>query len=50
MNEIGRYQGAQIHILKSIIKAASHLIQSQTKTLIFVVKDCSLDADQSILK
>lgn len=50
MNEIGRYQGGQMHILNAIIHAASFLVQSQTKTLLFVVKDCSREANQDILK
>jgi hypothetical protein len=39
-----------MQILKSIINAAGYLVQSQTKTLLFVVKDCSRDADPDILK
>ena len=50
MNEIGRYEGSQVHILKAIVNAASRLIKSQTKTIIFVVKDCTEDANQEILK
>lgn len=50
MNEIGRYQGGQLHILKAIIHAANHLVQAQAKTLIFVVKDCSRDANHAVLK
>lgn len=50
MNEIGRYDGGQVSILKTILKAASYLIKSQSKTLMFVIKDCTSDADKSILK
>ena len=50
MNEIGRYKGSQVHILKAIVNASSRLIKSQQKTIIFVVKDCSVDANKSILK
>lgn len=39
-----------MHILNAIIHAASFLVQSQTKTLLFVVKDCSREANQDILK
>ena len=50
MNEIGRYKGSQVHILKAIVNASSRLIKSQQKTIIFVVKDCSVDANKNILK
>ena len=50
MNEIGRYEGGQLHILKAIIKASNSLLKSQTKTILFVVKDCTRDADTYILK
>ena len=50
MNEIGRYQGSQISILKTIIKASSYLIKEQTKTILFVIKDYTEDADKGILK
>jgi len=50
MSEVGRYQGGQQHILKAIIGAANYLIQSQTKTLLFIVKDCSVEASHDILK
>jgi hypothetical protein len=50
MNEVGRYQGGHLHILKAIINAANYLIQSQTKTLLFIIKDCSEDASHDVLK
>lgn len=36
--------------LRTIINAAGYLLKSQTKTLLFVVKDCSRDADPDILR
>lgn len=50
MNEIGRYNGGQVSILKTILKAASSLLKSESKTLMFIVKDCTDDANKSILK
>ena len=50
MNEIGRYEGGQLHILSSIIKASNSILKSETKTILFVVKDCTRDADTYILK
>lgn len=50
MNEIGRYEGGQLHIIKAIIKASTSIIKSETKTILFVVKDCTREADTGILK
>lgn len=50
MNEIGRYEGSHTHILKSIIKVSERLISAQSKTVIFVVKDCTEDADRRVLR
>lgn len=50
MNEVGRYEGSHSHILKSIIKVSERLISSQQKKVIFVIKDCTEDADRAILK
>jgi hypothetical protein len=50
MNEIGRYEASHSHILKAIIRASEMLIASQQRRIIFVVRDCTEDADRSILK
>lgn len=50
MNEIGRYEASHSHILKAIIRASEKLIASQQRKIIFVVRDCTPDADRNILK
>jgi hypothetical protein len=50
MNEIGRYEASHSHILKAIIHASEKLIASQQRKIVFVVRDCTEDADRNILK
>lgn len=50
MNEIGRYEASHSHILKAIIKASEKIIAKQQRKIVFVVRDCTDDADKSILR
>lgn len=50
MNEIGRYEASHSHILKAVIKASERVIASQQRKIIFVVRDCTDDADRTIIK
>lgn len=50
MNEVGRYGASHSHILKAIVRASEQLVAAQAKKIIFVVRDCTPDADRSILR
>ena len=50
MNEIGRYEASHSHILKAVIKASERVISKQQRKIIFVVRDCTDDADRKILR
>lgn len=50
MNEVGRYEASHSHILKAIVRASQKLIASQQRKIVFVVRDCTEDADRSILR
>ena len=50
MAEIGRYEASHSHILKAIVRASEKVIAKQQKKIIFVVRDCTDDADRSILR
>lgn len=50
MTEIGRYEASHSHILKAIVRASQKVIAKQQKKIIFVVRDCTDDADRSILR
>ena len=50
MDEIGRYEASHSHVLKAIIKASERLIAKQQRKIIFVVRDCTDDADRHVLK
>lgn len=50
MTEVGRYEGSHSHILKSIIKTSERIVSTQPRRIIFVVKDCTSDADRDILR
>lgn len=41
MNEIGRYEASHSHILKAIIKASERVIASQSRKIVFIVRDCT---------
>lgn len=50
MTEVGRHEGSQNHILRSIINMSSRIVKPSMKTIIFAVKDCTEDADRDVLK
>jgi protein SEY1 len=50
MTEIGRYEASHSHILKAVIRASDRLIAKQQRKIIFVVRDCTEDAERSILR
>jgi hypothetical protein len=50
MDEIGRYEASHSHVLKAIIRASERLIAKQQRKIIFVVRDCTEDADRSVLR
>ena len=50
MSEIGRYEASHSHILKAVIKASERMISKQQRKIIFVVRDCTDDADRKILR
>jgi len=50
MDEIGRYEASHSHVLKSIIRASEKLIAKQQRKIVFVVRDCTDDADRAILR
>lgn len=50
MYEIGRYTGGHLDILDSIFKVGERLVTAQKKKIIFLIRDCSQDADKSLLK
>lgn len=49
MHEVGRYSGGHLDILEAIFKVGERLVTSQQKKIIYVVRDCTEDADHSIL-
>ena len=50
MNEIGRYEASHSHILRAIIKASEKVFSKQMRKIVFVVRDCTEDADRNILR
>lgn len=49
MNEIGRYTGGHMDILDAIFKVGQRLVTPHQKKIIYVIRDCTEDADRSIL-
>ena len=50
MDEIGRYEASHSHVLKAIIRASERLIAKQQRRIIFIVRDCTCDADRGVLR
>ncbi len=50
MYEIGRYAGGHLDILESIFKVGERLATPQKKRIIFVIRDCTEDAEKTVLK
>ena len=49
MHEVGRYSGGHLDILEAVFKVGERLVTSHQKKIIYVVRDCTDDADHSIL-
>jgi hypothetical protein len=50
MYEIGRFTGGHLDILDSIFKVGERLVTSHKKKIIFLIRDCTQDADKALLK
>ncbi len=49
MHEVGRYSGGHLDILEAIFKVGERLVTPHQKKIIYIIRDCTEDADQDIL-
>ena len=49
MDEIGRYTGGHVDILEAIFKVGERLVTPHQKKIVYVIRDCTEDADHSVL-
>lgn len=49
MQEVGRYSGGHLDILEAVFKVGERLATPHPKRIIYIVRDCTDDADHGIL-
>lgn len=49
MHEVGRYSGGHLDILEAIFKVGERLVTPVQKKIIYIIRDCTEDANHNIL-